>query len=171
MILPGSRSIGWKQGRGFSLPICCITGFSEVVQHITILLPQCSDDSHNAFDEATSSFALGAKAAVAPQHTGTNLPFDAREGPQGIFTFENVAAGSGRLGVIASGPLAEQLADLMLDGLHLFLKGGPTHCAIPYPVPPLKHQLGLGQDGFADSLRFAAPFHESLEVTKEVRPA
>ena len=181
MILPGSRSIGREQRRGFSSPVCCITGFSEVVQHITILLSQCSDDGHNAFDEATSCLALSAKAAVAPQHTGTNLPlakvigrfrtFDAHEGPQGIFTFEDIAAGSGRLGVIASGPVAEQLPDLVLDGLHLFLKGGPTHCAIPHPVPPLKHQLSLGQEGFTDSLRFVAPFHECLEVTKEVCPA
>ena len=181
MILANGYCVAWEQGRRLSPPICGLTGFREVIQYIAPLLSQCGDDSHNAFHEATSCFALGTEAAVAPQHTGTDLSltkvigryhtFNAYECPQGLLTFEDVSAGSGGLAVVASRSLMEQFLDVLLNRVHLVLKGGPTHCSVPYLVPPLKHQIGLDEESFANPLRFVSPVHEGLEVTKEVCPA
>jgi len=122
-----------------------------------------------------------AETTLAPKHTGTDLPFgqvvgrlhafDVHEGPQGFLSFEDVTAGACGFVVVAGGSLAQQFADLVSNRLHLFLEGGATHSPILHLVPPLKHRVGLGQDGFANALGFAAALNKRLEVPQEARPA
>ena len=145
-----------------------------------MLLFQSGDNRHNAFGKATSSLALGAEAVLAPKYTGTDLPFtqivgrfyafDAYECPQGLLSFEDVAASACGFAVVASGTLTKQFAHFALNSLHLFLEGGATHSPISHLVPPSKHRVGLGQDGCTNELGFTIPVDEGLEVTKEVSP-
>ena len=51
--LPNDHSIAWGQGWGLPTPVSYVTGFSEVVKHIAALLPQRSDDRHNALSKTT----------------------------------------------------------------------------------------------------------------------
>ena len=176
----GYRPI-WEQGRRRLAPVSSLTGFSEIVEHIALLLSQGGNDSHDAFDKTTSGVTLGSEARIAPQHTRTDLPFtwivgrldasDAHEGPQGGFTLENVTASSSGFVVFAGGALAEQLTDFLCNGLHLFLEGSPAQCSSAHLMPAGKHQLGLNQDSFANALRLAAALDESLEVAQQVCPA
>ena len=148
----GYRPI-WEQGRRRLAPVSSLTGFSEIVEHIALLLSQGGNDSHDAFDKTTSGVTLGSEARIAPQHTRTDLPFtwivgrldasDAHEGPQGGFTLENVTASSSGFVVFAGGALAEQLTDFLCNGLHLILEGSPAQCSSAHLMPAGKHQLGL----------------------------
>lgn len=145
-----------------------------------MLLFQGRHNRHNPFRKATAGLALGAETAFAPQHAGSDQPlgqvigrldpFNMDEGPQGGFAFEDVPTGRCRLGVGAGGTEAEQFPHFGLHGLHLFLKGRAGYSAIANLRPPVKHQAGLGQEGFAHGLGRATALDERLKVTEEVGP-
>ena len=161
-------------------PIGSIAGFSEVVQHIALLLFQGGNDCHDPFSKTTTCFALGSETHLAPEHTMADLPlaqvvgrfyaFDVHEGPQRLLAFEDVTAGTPGLVVGTGGSLSKQFAYLLLDQSHFRLEGGTSHRSISYPVPPCEHQVTLGEDSFADALGFTPAFDECLEVAQEVRP-
>ena len=143
-------------------PVGCIAGFSEVVKCVAVLLLQRRDDGHDTFSKTTPRLALGAEATLAPKHTRADLSFsqvvcrlhtlDTYKGPQGFLSLEDVAAGTRRFAVVATRSLTQQFADLILNRLHLLLEGGAVHGPISHCVPPLKHQLGLGEEGFPNGL-------------------
>ena len=145
-----------------------------------MLLFQSSHHRHDPFSKTTASLALSAETTFTPKNTGADLSlsqivgwlnaFNPNEGPQGRFSFENIpASGSGF--VMATGcAQPQQLADIVLDWFHLFLKGEPRHGSIPHSIPPVKHQLNLSQERFTQKLREAASLNESLKVTAEVSP-
>jgi len=130
-----------------------------------MLLFQGGDNRHNTFSKTASGLALSAKASLAPKHDRSVLScgqvvsrlyvLDMHKGPQGDFSFEDVAAVACGFFVVAVCALAQQLAHL-LNRLHIFLKGGALHRSIPHFVPPLKHQVSLSQNGLTNRLRFAA---------------
>jgi hypothetical protein len=156
-------------------PVGCIASLSEVVKHIAVLLLQRGNDGHNTFGKTTSRLALGAKAALAPKYTRADLSFsqvvsrlhtlDTYKGPQGFLPLENVAAGTRRFSMVAARSLAQQFTDLILNCLHLLLESNMVHGPIPHFVPPLKHQLGLGEEGFPNGLGFATALNKLLEIT------
>ena len=145
-----------------------------------MLLFQSGDNRHNAFGKATSSLTLGAEAVLAPKYAGADLPFpqiigrfhafDVHECPQGLFSFEDVAASTCGFAVVASSTLTKQFAYFELNSLHLFLESGTIHSPILHLVPPSKHRVGLGQDSCTNDLGFTTPINKGLEVTKEVSP-
>jgi hypothetical protein len=81
------------------------------------LLFQGSNNSHNPFNKAATLFALSAKTGIAPEDTGTNLPFsqivsgfnvwNPDEGSQGSLPFENVAASASGFGMVTGEAQAE----------------------------------------------------------------
>ena len=158
-----------------SAPVGCIASFSEVVKHVAVLLLQRGDDGHNTFGKMTSRLALGAKATLAPKHTRADLSLsqvvgrlhtlEAYKGPQGFLTLEDVAAGTRGFAMVAARSLAQQFANLILNRLHLLLEGETVHGSISHFVPPLKHQLGLGEEGFPKGLGFATALNKLLEIT------
>ena len=116
-VLSGNHSVPWEQGWGLLAPISCITSFGEVIQYITMLLFQRSDDRHDTFSKSTSGLALSAEAVLAPKHAGTDLSFtqvvgrfdafDVHECPQGILSFEDVAASACGFTMVAGRTLAK----------------------------------------------------------------
>jgi hypothetical protein len=140
-----------------------------------VLLFQRGDGRHNTFGKTISRLTLGAKATLAPKYTRADLSFsqvvsrlhtlDTYKGPQGFLPLEDVAAGTCGFAMVAARSLAQQFADLILNRLHLFLEGGTVHGSIPHFVPPLKHQLGLGEEGFPNGLGLAIALNKLLEIT------
>jgi hypothetical protein len=47
-----------EQGWELPTPVSCVTSFSEVVEHVAVLLFQRGDDRHNALSKMTCSFEL-----------------------------------------------------------------------------------------------------------------
>ena len=127
-----------------------------------MLLFQGGDHRHNPFSKETAGLALGAKTALAPQHTGSDQAFgqvigwlnafDPNKSPQGGFSFEDVSTGGCGFRVGTASTLAQQFTDFGLNRVHLFLKSGAGQGAISNFRPPVKDQAGLSQEVFAQSL-------------------
>ena len=145
-----------------------------------MLLFQSSHHGHNAFSKTTASLALGAETTFTPQDSGPDLTLgqivgwldalNPDEGPQGRFSFENIAASGGGFGLGTSCAQPQQVANIVLQWLHLFLKSETRHGPIPNSIPPVKHQVNLSQERFPQTLGGTAALKEGLKVTPEVSP-
>jgi hypothetical protein len=56
------------------------TSSCDIVEDITLLLPKGCHDSQQALSKLTTCATLGAKAALAPEHDGTEGPVELSEG-------------------------------------------------------------------------------------------
>jgi hypothetical protein len=78
------------------------------------------------------------------QVVGRFYAFDVHEGPQRLFTFEDVTTRTPGLVVGAGCPLSQQVAYSLLDRFHFRLEGGTRYWSISYAVPPFEQQVTLG---------------------------
>ncbi len=58
----------------------CLAGGSHILQDLTLLLAQGRNDGQHALDKVTARAALGAKAALAPEHGVAQGPVELSEG-------------------------------------------------------------------------------------------
>ena len=158
-----------------------MTGINEEVENVAVLEFQGSDDGHQALDEATAGCALGTKTRLAPKNGRANLAFSKivgrldtlviKEGPKGLFAFENISAGASGFGVTTVSAQAQQLAHLGLTGLNIVLERSARNSASPKLVPSVKDEVELFQELFADLGRGAIAFSKGLEISFEMCPA
>src|SRR4051812_25198477 len=82
------------------------TSSCHIVEDITLLLPKGCHDSQQALGKLTPCATLGAKAAFAPQHAGTQGPVELSEGiapPAGLQNRACHFCGTRLLNSVASG--------------------------------------------------------------------
>ena len=87
-----------------------LAGSGNVSKHMSLLLMQSGNDGQHALDKVTARTTLGTKAALAPQHDGTEgalgriigrfYPLLVDKGPQRRLVLEQRATQSSTLGVI-----------------------------------------------------------------------
>src|SRR2546426_12731588 len=98
------------------------TSSCDIVEDVTLLLPKGCHDGQQALGKLTPRAALSTKAALAPEHDGTQgplrriiwklHPLSMDKGPQGRLVLQQGATQSGTLGVFTQRPLAQEGANL-----------------------------------------------------------
>jgi hypothetical protein len=170
-----------QQGRRNTSLSPGFASFGQVVEHVSVLLPQSDDHSQNSFNKPTAVFTLGSKTASAPDHAPTQRPlgsivsrfhsFLIHESPQCRFHVENILAGSAGVHVFHKGADIQQGTDFLADRLHGDLKIRSGQGSIAYSMPPSEHLFELSQQQASDDFGLASPLHQSLKVAFEMRPA
>src|SRR5207249_8188668 len=115
-------------------------------QDMALLLAQGRHDGQHPFDKVTALAALSAKAALAPEHDGTQgalrgvvggvYALFVHKGPQRWLVLQERAAEGGTLGVVTQRPFPQEGVDLPPELCDIDAEGGALQGAIAYPVPP-----------------------------------
>jgi len=112
---------------------------------------------HHGLHKSRPLSALRAKAALAPQHPGTDRPlcriggwlnpYDLHERPQRLAPLQDVSTRPCGCRHITPAAFFQQPLHLSAERGHVGAKGRSFERALAHPMPPRKHLVRLGQQG------------------------
>src|SRR5512132_134322 len=147
---------------------------------MAVLLLERGHHGHQRFDEPGAVRAVRPKAALAPEHPGTNGPLRrvirrfhswmSHERPQRLAPLEDLATHALGLGHTTRLPRFEPPLHFLPDRPHIAGKTGMRQRALTHPMPPMEHLAGLRSQGLPDDLRLATPHDHGLNIPQQMRP-
>src|SRR5207237_10919319 len=164
---------GKERRRGCASQVGRVRG-RQVLQHVSVLLLEGGGDGHHPLNEAAAVLAVGAERQLSIDDRGTDASFrdivrelhalDVHKGEEGLLQLEHLLGHTGRLAAGAYRGLPEPPPESSPYGLHPALEGAPGEGAVTDAVPPLEHQLRLGEQLSAYGAALAASVHKALPV-------